>query len=293
MELLQLKYFKTVAEIGKISAAAESLFISAPALSTSIARLEKELGYPLFDRTNNSICLNRQGQILLRYVNQVFSTLDCAKAELRQSLLQHPHHVSVATFASNTWVDLISAFSQEHPQFTLSLTSMRLSQFSANGLLPQYTFLLADEWIVPPAYAEEMESIPLADDSVMVMVHPAHLLAKKTCVRITDLANENLLLPMQDYAFYELLMRFFADSGQILASANSYAAVINSHMAAEGLGVAFTTQRTAHTIQGKLCYIPLDAPDNRWKMRLYWRKNHPLTADERQFLDFVKRFYEK
>lgn len=63
MELMQLKYFKTVAEAGKISDAAQALFISAPALSTSIARLEKELGVALFDRTNNRIILNRQGQI--------------------------------------------------------------------------------------------------------------------------------------------------------------------------------------------------------------------------------------
>lgn len=69
MELLQLKYFKTVAEIGKISDAAQALFISAPALSTSVSRLEKELGVKLFDRTNNRVILNRQGEIFLRYVN--------------------------------------------------------------------------------------------------------------------------------------------------------------------------------------------------------------------------------
>ena len=79
MELLQLKYFKTVAELEKISAAAEALYISAPALSTSIARLEKELGTKLFDRTNNRIRLNRQGHIFLRYVNQIFNNLDCAR----------------------------------------------------------------------------------------------------------------------------------------------------------------------------------------------------------------------
>ena len=73
MELQQLKYFKTVAETGKISDAAQMLFVSAPALSTSISRLEKELGVQLFDRTNNRIILNQQGQILLRYVNQIFS----------------------------------------------------------------------------------------------------------------------------------------------------------------------------------------------------------------------------
>ena len=87
MELLQLKYFKTVAQIGKISEAAQALFISAPALSTSISRLEKELGVKLFDRTNNRIIQTQQGQILLRYVNQVFSVLDCARTELQQSLL--------------------------------------------------------------------------------------------------------------------------------------------------------------------------------------------------------------
>ena len=63
MELQQLKYFKSVAAIGKISDAAESLYISAPALSTSISRLEKELGTKLFDRTSNRITLNAQGQI--------------------------------------------------------------------------------------------------------------------------------------------------------------------------------------------------------------------------------------
>ena len=88
MELLQLKYFKTVAEKGKISAAAEALFLSSPALSTSISRLEKELGIPLFDRTGNRILLNRQGTIFLRHVNQIFEELDTAKEELHQSLLQ-------------------------------------------------------------------------------------------------------------------------------------------------------------------------------------------------------------
>ena len=74
MELQQLRYFKAVADIGKISDAAESLFISAPALSTSISRLEKELGMQLFDRTSNRISLNPQGRIFLKPVLQLHST---------------------------------------------------------------------------------------------------------------------------------------------------------------------------------------------------------------------------
>ena len=47
LEFLQLTYFKTVAEYGKIVTAAEALFITPPALSASISRLEKELGMKL------------------------------------------------------------------------------------------------------------------------------------------------------------------------------------------------------------------------------------------------------
>ena len=60
MELQQLKYFKTIAEMQKISEAAAALFISAPALSMSISRLEKELGVKLFDRMHNRVTLNEQ-----------------------------------------------------------------------------------------------------------------------------------------------------------------------------------------------------------------------------------------
>ena len=54
---------KKVAETGKISTAAHSLYISAPALSTAIARLEKELGMQLFERSNNRQTHNHRAQV--------------------------------------------------------------------------------------------------------------------------------------------------------------------------------------------------------------------------------------
>ena len=49
MELLQLKYFQTVARLEHMTKAAEELHIAQPSLSKTIARLEKDLGVPLFD----------------------------------------------------------------------------------------------------------------------------------------------------------------------------------------------------------------------------------------------------
>ena len=78
MELLQLRYFLTVARMLNISRAAEYHMIPQPAMSQTISRLEKELGTPLFDRYKNKLTLTRQGQEFFRSVSTSISELDSA-----------------------------------------------------------------------------------------------------------------------------------------------------------------------------------------------------------------------
>lgn len=70
MELSQLRYFIAVAKLGNMSKAAETLFVSQPNLSTSISRLEEEVGVPLFERRRGKIALNQNGELLLKSVEQ-------------------------------------------------------------------------------------------------------------------------------------------------------------------------------------------------------------------------------
>ena len=76
MELSQLRYFMAVAELGNMSKAAQALFVSQPNLSTSISRLEEEVGVPLFDRRRGKIVLNQNGELLLESVKRAVDTLD-------------------------------------------------------------------------------------------------------------------------------------------------------------------------------------------------------------------------
>lgn len=76
MELTQLKQFKAIAETQNISEAANILYVTQPALSNSLNRLEKELGVQLFDRAGKKITLNEQGQIVLKTVESILSQLD-------------------------------------------------------------------------------------------------------------------------------------------------------------------------------------------------------------------------
>lgn len=292
MELMQLKYFKTVAQMGKISEAAESLFISAPALSTSISRLEKELGVQLFDRTNNRIILNHQGQIFLRYVNQIFSNLECAKTELKQSMMLQGQHISIATVASTQWVDLITAFSQEYPHFTLSCTNVKRSELASNGLQAQHNFLLAAEEDLPAYYTTELDSLVLFEDYPVVMVHSEHPLTQKKTVALSELLEENIFLPMQNYPLYDHLVKLFETSGIPFPAGNAYSHLATQQMVAAKLGIAFSSQHTVRAAALPLRYIPISNPCTPWVSRMYWRKNHALTEDEQIFKTFVENYYQ-
>ena len=299
MELLQLKYFKAVAEIGKISAAAQQLFISAPALSTSISRLEKELGMPLFTRTNNRIVLNAQGQILLRYVNQAFSALDNAKEELRQSLLSQDSHISILSINTIMWTNLIAVFTAENPHITLSCTPTTPSVLAEKGLSPQFCFLLAAEYDVPQRYEEELDSIHLLNNYPMVMLNSSHRLAKEKMIAIDMLSKETIFMPSSEHSLQQRICRLFEESNIPVPVDKAYAFLVRQQMVSMNLGVSFTSKYTSeyaseyasYSTYPNIVYVPLADTFHPLANRLYWRKNHVLTNEERIFRDFAKAFF--
>lgn len=71
--LKQLKVFVTVAQEKTITAAAEKLFLSKPAVSMALSELEKQLDHKLFDRNNNRLIINEQGKRLLPLADELLA----------------------------------------------------------------------------------------------------------------------------------------------------------------------------------------------------------------------------
>ena len=291
MELIQLKYFKTVAELGKISDAAQVLFVTAPAISTSIARLEKELGVRLFDHSNNRVTLNQQGQIFLRCVNQIFSNLEHTKSELHQSIKHQTKHISIATVASTQWVEMITAFSHLYTNYTLQCTSINRAQLANSGLSAQHSFLLASDDDIPLYYIDKLESTLLFEEHPVVMVHSGHPLTKYASIDLAEIASEKIFLPMRDYPLYDHLIDLFEDCSIPFPAGNAYSHLTTQHLVAQGLGIAFATQHSTCTPSAEICYIPIRNSYRPWATRLYWRKGHNLSTDEMQFKNFIEDYY--
>lgn len=292
MDLQQLMYFKTVATLGKISDAAESLFISAPALSTSISRLEKELGVRLFDRSGNRITLNTQGKIFLKHTNQILSNLESAKLELCQSLLQQSPCISLCSTNTALGVSLISEFTSEFSDCAMSCTNTTPQKLSENGFPAHHSFLLSYEHIIPPHITAELNSLLLFQSKPVVMVNKDHPFASLPSIDISMLKNEKLLMPHPTAALGARLTQLFELHGLPFPADNCYSLLARQKMVSENIGVSFTSQNHDIIFAPNICYIPLNDPFAPWSACLYWRKEHLLSKHEEAFLAFAKTFYE-
>lgn len=291
MKLLWLSYFKRVAEIGKIADAADSLFISAPSLSTTIGRLEKELGVRLFDRTSNSITLNEQGRILLKYSNQIFSCLDLAKDELRKSLDTGSSHISIAPTLSNLWVGLICAFSAESPHITVSNTSLKLSQLQGGKISPQYSFILAEARDFD--YSSGYNSLTLInDDRPVLMVNPKHPLANESSIDLRSIQGETYILPVADMSLNRVARELMEMSNQKLKGVYEYPYMLRKGLINENRGISFSTEYACKAEDPSLCYIPIENPSYMMSHVILWDKSRVLNEEEEVFLQFCVDYFK-
>ena len=78
------RIFYAVARAGNISRAAKDLYISQPAISKAVGRLEESLGVTLFTRSSRGVSLTAEGQVLYQHVSNAFDTLSRGEHELKR-----------------------------------------------------------------------------------------------------------------------------------------------------------------------------------------------------------------
>ena len=93
MTLLQLKYIVKIVDCGSMNEAARALYISQPALSSSVKELERELNIEIFTRSTQGIVLTSDGAEFLTYARQVIEQADLLE-ERYKSTKPRPQSVS-------------------------------------------------------------------------------------------------------------------------------------------------------------------------------------------------------
>ncbi|OZG69335.1 LysR family transcriptional regulator [Bifidobacterium eulemuris] len=196
MELDQLRALDAIAAEGTLSAAAQTLRVSQPALSRSMQRLEAEFNHPLFDRTGRRITLNETGRTAVDWSRQILRDIRLMR-EAVELTARRTRTVRVGTVAPAPLCLLASLMMERFPQETLTsdtLTSSEVERHVADGTLD--LGIIAQKPSSPA-----LRSCELMHERLSVALPPNHPLAARESVTADQLDGETFLI-LTDIGFW-------------------------------------------------------------------------------------------
>lgn len=173
MNIRQLRYFLAVAHHGHFTRAAETCFVSQPALSQQIRALEKDLGTPLFDRLPTGAQLTSAGRVLRRHAERMVLELENARAAVEEAAGTVRGELSVAavhTANLDVVVESLAVFREAHPDVLVRVQEESSDQVVASVLESRVDIGVCYEpapdaaLSVEPLYDEELVLVVPADD---------------------------------------------------------------------------------------------------------------------------------
>jgi len=123
--LSSYRIFYTVANTGNISKAAKELYISQPAISKSIQKLEESVGCKLFSRSSRGVVLTDEGKLLYEHVSEAFETLTMGEEKLKRSIELGVGHLKIgvsSTLCKYLLLPYLKEFIRRNPHITISIS---------------------------------------------------------------------------------------------------------------------------------------------------------------------------
>jgi DNA-binding transcriptional LysR family regulator len=195
-ELRHLRVFREVARLGSLSAAAEALAYTQPAVSQQMAALERRAGMPLLDRTTRGVRLTEAGEALLRHAEAILAEQTLAEQELEAIAGMRGGRVRMAAFPSAGAAlvpPTVSLFSARYPDVELSVLDAESEESAAMLRAGELEVAIVGTRTREEEYGDlydGLDLLPLLDEPRYALLAPGHRLARRKRLRLADLADE-------------------------------------------------------------------------------------------------------
>ena len=186
MDLLQIKYFKIVAHTQNISRAAQILYISQSSLSQTIQHLEKELGYPLFDRIGRHIHLNANGEIFLEFVKSLEQDYVSMLTQMEETNEKYQNTVKMDIQCASLYLPQILTYLKKELPDVLFEVSQRNHDIPSN--VDADIQLYASQELT-----EENNNELLLEENILLALPQQHPLLNKKSICLADLEKEEFI----------------------------------------------------------------------------------------------------
>ncbi len=283
MNFRDLTYLVALADHRHFGKAAKVCFVSQPALSMQIKKLEKHLGIQLLERTNKSVTLTAAGITLAEKARLVLQQAE----EMREiaKLAKDPYSGELKigifpTLAPYLLPHIIPELKKIFPKLSIYLIeeqSVSLTEKLNQGKLDTAILAL-------PILNTKFKVHSLFEEEFMLATPAHHLLAKRKSINQSDLENKNLLLLEEGHCLREQALSLcFKVNAEETKSFRATSLETLRHMVATGIGITLMPKLACRTNDG-IAYAPFTTPKPLRTIGMFWRKS---TAKEKLLLDMA------
>jgi DNA-binding transcriptional LysR family regulator len=288
MELRQLECLVAVAEEANFTRAAERIHVTQPAVSTQIARLERELGQQLLDRARRQVRLTAAGEAVLPFARAALQAVTDARRSVEELTQLVRGSVTLGTVTSHN-VDtpgLLADFHADHPNVEITL-----STDASDALLDGVRSGRLDAAVASIGSDERPDGLDIevvTDETIDAAVGRDDPWISRSTVTLADLGHRALIaLPVGSGIRHQLDTAFAAAgiSGRIAFEAATPLAL--AQLAEHGLGVAIVPSSVSRNRTG---LHPLTiVPELRGRLVLAWRSDGPISPAARVLVQKARR----
>lgn len=289
LSLKQLRAFVAVARAGSMTAAANQLCVTPPAVTTHLKTIEKMIGAPLLDRSGDVIALTDVGRAMLTLTEEIETTL--ARGERKIAALLSGAEGGVALGAVSTakyfTPSVVAAFQRAHPGVRVTLAIGNREMIVQGLERGEYDLAIMGR---PPAHLDVSCAV-LGDHPHELIAPPDHPLAGAGEVQPEDLLQETFLAREAGSGTRMLMARFLERIG-----AGRSARVVEmgtnetiKQAVIAGLGLAILSAHTCHVElqEGRLVALPAQGLPLIRQWYLLSRTERPLDRAAAVLRDFI------
>lgn len=295
MDIRQLTIFVEAARARNFRAAALQLGIAQPAVTQRIRQLEENLGFKLFHRISRGVELTPAGQSMLLDAEEILArtrgALEKAHQIRRGQLGTLRIGFGTSVMAEHKLPALITRYGSDHREITLEL----LPGMTMEQLIEQVATRKTDVAFIRaplPQLPQGLRAKPFDRAKLCIALPEQHPLASRDRLSISDIAQEKLLLPVDEIGLglSSSALSLFEDAGcepQIamrIANVNTILALV-----AAGAGISILPENTARSIRG-VTGVPLDSADP-WSDCVLVVRRGQLALHVEAFVNMAQQAY--
>ncbi|MFL0071275.1 LysR family transcriptional regulator [Tenacibaculum maritimum] len=292
ISLRNLKMINTIVKEGSITKASEKLFLSQPALSHQLKKMEEEIGLKVFNRLNKKLLLTEAGEILYKTSEKLLISFSLLNAKLDELKKGEKKEIRLTTecYTCYHWLpNVVQKFKKRKPDINVQINieaTQKPLQFLSEGKI--------DLAIVSnKSHTSSIHFEPLISDKMVIVTSKENSLAAFENLELSDLKEQNLIIydipEEKNYVLTNILKNDinWVNSIQKVQLTEAIIQLVSANL---GISIMAEWAITPFLTNNNLKSIPFK--NNQGKRDWFIASLNNITAIENAFINQIKKKFK-